>query len=270
MGILQNIKKDYKMANYINGVDISNLQGDVDFNALAATGVQFIVARCGIGNDGIDSDYNANIAGARAAGLQVLAYHFCYPLPTIPGKENRSPQAQAQAHFNAAQGVQACCDLEWPTSDQWGQWGCTAASISQWTLEYLQTYSQLSGTPMIIYTYPYYAESLNLAAQPQFAQYPLWIASYEDSPDIPAPWNSWVLWQQTGGGGHLSNGAPVDTDVAPDLSLWGLVNQAAAAPITEPAPNPLPAPEPIPAPISTNNSGVWTSIGNAISRLFGK
>lgn len=249
----------------VQGYDISALQGDVNFQTLANNGIKFVILRCGIGNDGIDGDYKVNVARAQAAGLQVACYHFIYPLPTVPGKESRSPQAQAQAHFNASEGVLACCDLEWPTSDQWQHWGCSAAEIKQWALEYLQTYSQLSGRNMIVYTYPYFAQSLNLAASPEFAQYPLWIASYEANPAIPAPWSDWVLWQTTGGGGHLPNGAPVDTDIAKDLSLWG-VGQA-VAPIQ--VPDPVQAPDPVQVPAPTSPGGnVWISIGNTISQLF--
>ena len=39
------------------GLDISVIQGTVDFQAVVASGIQFIVARCGIGNSGIDIDY---------------------------------------------------------------------------------------------------------------------------------------------------------------------------------------------------------------------
>lgn len=256
----------------IKGIDVSNIQGNINWNTVAAQGIQFCVIRCGVGNDGIDGDYAGNMRAAQAAGLQVMAYHFIYPLLNDATHTNRDPVSQAQAHFNAAQGVLAACDLEWPTSDQWGHWGCTASSISQWALEYLQAYSQLSGTPMIIYTYPYYAQSLNLALQPEFAQYPLWIASYEANPTIPAPWSDWVLWQTTGGGGHLPNGAPVDTDMAKDLSPWGVVNQPAATPVSEPVPGPVSEPAPPPDPISAPPAGsnIWTSIGNAISQLFRK
>ena len=58
---------------------------------------------------------------------------------------------------------------------------------------------------------------------PQFADYPLWIASYQaNSPMIPKPWTSYVLWQNSGGTAKLPNGVNVDTDLAVDLNLWGV------------------------------------------------
>jgi lysozyme len=255
----------------INGIDVSSVQGiTIDWQAVAATGVQFAVIKCGNGNDAPDPDFARNVAGAQNAGLQIVCYHFVYPLPPLAGDPSRAPAAQAQMHFNAAQGVLAACDLEWPPVQNWAQWNCSATQINQWGLDYLAAYSQLSGRPMIIYTYPYFAQTVQLSAD--YAQYPLWIASYENTPTIPAPWTNWTLWQTTGGGGHLPNGEPVDTDVAPDLSLWGVVNQPVAAPIVAPAPDPIPEPATPPDPVSVPapSPSIWTSIGNTISQLFRK
>lgn len=263
------------------GVDISNIQGTVNYTALAASGVSFVILRCGIGNDGVDSMYSKNLAEARAAGLQVACYHFVYPLPVVPGKESRSPQAQAQAHFKAAQGVLACMDFEWPEEKDWAAWGCTAAQINQWGLDYLAEYSSLIGQPMIIYTYPNYAQTVQITSA--YAQYPLWIASYEPTPTIPTPWNSWVLWQNTGGGGKLPNGAPVDTDLAPDLSLWNvnltepLPNVVAVSPNNPNPPDPMPLPvvvNPPVVPVVTApaspaiSDNIFTNIVNAVANFL--
>lgn len=264
----------------INGVDISVIQGKVDFVALAASGIQFVIIRCGVGNGGIDSLYASNVAAAKAAGLKVMAYHFVYPLPPLASQPLRDPVKQAQYHFKAAQGELAACDYEWPTPDQWAKWGCTASQMNQWCLAYLQEYERLSGQKMAVYTYPYFAQSLNLPAD--FAQYPLWIASYETNPTIPHPWTDWVLWQTTGGGGHLPvSDAAVDTDVAKDLSLWDAVpvpapivipaHQPDPTPVPLPPPPPVVAPAPLPVPpVVSNNMGILVSIWNAVSNFFKK
>lgn len=232
----------------INGVDISVMQGVVDFAALAASGIQFVIIRCGVGNDGIDSKYLANVAAAHAAGLKVMAYHFVYPLPPLTGEPLRDPVKQAQYHFNAVAGQLAACDFEWPVPEDWAKWGCTPAQITQWCLTYLQEYEALSGRKMVIYTYPYFAQNLNLPAV--FAQYPLWIASYDDAtPLIPAPWTDWVIWQNNDHGSAAGISVEVDLDVAKDLSLWdGVPVVVPPAPPPTPAPSPTPVPVPIPIP----------------------
>ena len=260
----------------IKGIDISTVQGTVDFASVAAAGYQFVICRCGVGNNGSDSNYKSNIAKATAAGLQVAAYHFVFPLPTN-GIASRAPAAQAAAHFAAAGNISVvCCDLEWPVQGDWAKWGCSPAQIIQWVTAYLQAYEALSGVRPIVYTYPNFAQSVKLPAS--FAQtYQLWLASYESSPAIPAPWTDWVLWQNTGGTERLPNGVPVDTNYAKDLSLW---NAAPVAPVVPEVPEvpevplvpevpdvPVPAPPSLPVnvitpPTTSTLTSIWQVIGN--------
>lgn len=247
------------MTELIKGVDISNIQGHVDFKALAASGVQFVICRCGVGNNGVDNLYKQNIANATAAGLKVAAYHFIFPLPTTKSQPTRDPKVQAKMHFDAAGNVPVvCCDLEWPEQQDWSKWGCTAQQITEWTVAYLEEYESLSGTRPVVYTYPNFAKSLNLPES--FAQkYKLWIASYQNgSPWVPKPWTDWVLWQDSGGTQNLPNGGPVDTDKAKDLSLWdpqpvttATTESASVVPIQveRPAPVETPVPIEVPAPV---------------------
>lgn len=278
------------MTDYIKGVDISIIQGNVDFAALAASGVQFVIIRCGVGNSGIDSKYAANVAAAKAAGLKVACYHFIYPLPPLASQPLRDPVKQAQFHFNASLNQLSCIDCEWPAPEDFAKWNCTPAQINQWMLDYMAEYTRLSNQMPIIYTYPYWAAAVKFNSV--FAQYPLWIASYQATPAIPAPWTDWVLWQNTGGGGHLpTSGVPVDTDLAKDLSLWGYVpppapvlpppdHQPDPPPVvTIPVPDPTPvAPPPVVAPpvaptpdveASINKDiSIFVSLWNALMHLF--
>ena len=267
------------MADLIKGLDVSVIQGIVDFTKVAAEGIQFVICRCGVGNSGKDSTYDKNMADAKAAGLQVMAYHFVYPLPPQAGNPTRAPAEQAKMHAGYANGALAACDLEWPTQPDWAKWGCSAAQIGEWALEYLQAYENLTGIKPLVYTYPDFAHHVNLP--PAIASYPLWIASYAPTPLIPAPWTDWALWQDTGGGGKLPNGAPVDTDKARDLSLWNTT--VTATPVVQPLPEPsvdvpppvdvsVPAPVPVsqPAPTPVSSSNIFTLIGSVLSGLFKK
>ena len=47
------------MTNYIKGLDVSSIQGIIDWNAVAAQGYQFAILRCGVGNNGIDSMFSS-------------------------------------------------------------------------------------------------------------------------------------------------------------------------------------------------------------------
>lgn len=64
------------------GIDVSVFQGDIDWNAVKADGIDFVMLRAGYrgyGQKGIlgeDDNFRKNAVAARAAGLQVGAYFF--------------------------------------------------------------------------------------------------------------------------------------------------------------------------------------------------
>jgi len=218
----------------IKGLDISAVQEGVDFDWLVNQGFQFVVIRCGVGNEGVDGLYKKNVAEAKAAGMKVMAYHFVYPLPSDPSHTSRDPVAQAQAHFKAANGELAAIDVEWPEPQDWKKWNVDANFIKQWINSYLDEYTRLSGGKKpLFYTYPNYAKLIKFDVN--VSQYPLWIASYLQTPEIPAPWSDYYMWQ-TGGGDKLTlpNGIKTDTDVVKDFSYWESSSNQETPPVSPP------------------------------------
>lgn len=240
----------------VKGIDISTIQGQVNFAACKADGLEFVVCRCGVGNGGKDNLFDHNVTAATAAGMKVAAYHFIFPLPPLPSQPLRDPVEQAKLHAKWAGSTSACpvvaCDLEWPPPEQWAKWGCTASQIVEWTVKYLEAYEQLTGVRPIVYTYPYFAQAIQLPAS-FAAKYKLWIASYQASPAIPHPWTDWVMWQDSSGPYHLpGTSIVVDTDKMKNLAdLWpdaAVVPAPAPAPVPDPTPAPAPDPVPVPPP----------------------
>jgi GH25 family lysozyme M1 (1,4-beta-N-acetylmuramidase) len=246
----------------IKGCDISAIQGNVDFPSLVAAGYQFCVFRCFVGNSNKDSLYDKNVAGATAAGLKVAAYHFIYPLPTIPSQPKRDPKVQAAMHVQAAGNVSVvCCDMEWPYPRNWAQWACSAPQIVEWVTTYLQEYERLSGIRPLVYTYSSFAQSIHLPAS--FAQtYKLWIASYTNKPSIPAPWTDWAMWQSSGGAEKLPNGVAVDIDYVKDLSLWD-VAPGVPVPATSVPVQTVSTPDPVAVPIPMQTSSPADVVASA-------
>lgn len=62
----------------MKGIDIYRGQGDVDWNAVKESGVQFVILKAGGSDDGFytDAAFERNYAGAKAAGIAVGAYYF--------------------------------------------------------------------------------------------------------------------------------------------------------------------------------------------------
>lgn len=260
------------MTNFYTGYDISVIQGNVPFETLAQQGTRFIISRCAVGNSGTDINYTKNIKGTKDAGMLAMAYNFAFPLPTIPSQPTRDPIVQAQIHFNAAAGELASLDMEWPVIGDWNKWGCSASQIVDWTLKYLQEYEKLSGKKIPIYTYPNFMQTIGNPES--FKDYPLWIASYQaNTPYLPKPWDSYVLWQNGGGTAKLPNGAAVDTDLALNLDLWGVSTAPVLVDPSIPQVNtqipmlvPVINPTPIAPVIATNSQPTLDTTGSSPAR----
>ena len=71
------------------GVDISAAQGNVNMDKIKAAGYDFVMIHCGFGNDDPDQDdsqFEANVKKAEAAGLLWGAYLYSYALNTDEAK----------------------------------------------------------------------------------------------------------------------------------------------------------------------------------------
>lgn len=62
------------------GVDVSENNGRVDWEAVAAAGQKFAIVRSSYGRYAEDEDFIRNVDGARSAGLMCGAYHYSYAL----------------------------------------------------------------------------------------------------------------------------------------------------------------------------------------------
>jgi lysozyme len=214
----------------ILGCDISQYQGAipaVQWQAIASD-KRFVYLRAGVGNDPPDITFAANAANARAAGLIVGAYNFVYPLPPDSAHTGRDPESQAQLHFQACAGLGSAngdlpiaVDLEWPVSSAWPVWGCSAAQIVEWVVRYMAKTLSLFGRAPLLYTYPDFVAQLGHPAA--LGAYPLWLASYQPVPDIPAPWTSCVMQQTNDGGYTLPNGGHADEDQCTEAAFAALL-----------------------------------------------
>ena len=79
----------------IHGIDVSKFQGDIDWNQVAGSGVQFAWIKASEGGDHADARFEANWEGAKAAGVPHGAYHFVYwcrpPMEEMANFEQSAP-----------------------------------------------------------------------------------------------------------------------------------------------------------------------------------
>ncbi len=67
----------------VHGIDVSHHQGEIDWARVRAAGISFAYIKASEGADFVDSRFEANWRGAKAAGVARGAYHFftlCTPV----------------------------------------------------------------------------------------------------------------------------------------------------------------------------------------------
>ena len=182
----------------MNGIDVSNVQGNVNINLVKNDGIGFIVAKATEGSTFIDTYYNKNIANAKAAGLLAGAYHFAR-FVDVTG-------AIQEANFFVANCSGVNPDFVALDFEQQCSGDMTGACLA-----FLDIISKVA--PAVIYCNPSY---INAYLNSTITKYPLWVADY----GVPSPatplWGNYVMWQHSESGQIFGISGNVDLDVMTD------------------------------------------------------
>lgn len=186
----------------VTGIDVSHYQGVVDWQAVKAANIGYAFAKASEGEAIVDSQFDANWQGMKAAGLLRGAYHFF--------DSSVDPVAQAKNFLNAV-GSLAASDLP-PVLDIEifrGPFG--NSSLANNVLTWLNNVQDACGRTPIIYTGPSFWDKY---MTDQFGSYPLWVAEYGvAAPRIPVGWTNWTFWQSTEAATVAGVHGSVDSDV---------------------------------------------------------
>jgi lysozyme len=170
-------------------IDISNNQGVIAWDQVAAAGIQAAFAKCSEGVKFADAFLARNLTGMRAAGIAPAVYHFALPAWN-------SPQDEA-AHFLAALGSQLqpgepiALDME---RDPYG--GTLPRNCGPWAVAWLTAVQSATGCLPLVYTNRDLIQNYGLGAAAATGA-GLWLAAPGVAdPAIPAPWQ-FLAMQQT-------------------------------------------------------------------------
>lgn len=177
-------------ASPLEGIDVSSVQGKIDWQRVAKAGISFAYLRALIGRDDVDTMLATNAAGAKAAGVPFGLYGVVYPRME-PRAQDADIQAAQLANLHAKYGAALRPMLDVETLPK------VNATSAEWlaAVELYATRLDAVGLSPIVYTYPAFWRALK--APPSFAKRPLWLAHYTSAPkpDVPPPWTSVLLWQ---------------------------------------------------------------------------
>ena len=183
------------MSNVLIGIDVSNAQGTIDWDTVAASNVaQYVFCKATEGLTYVDSRFQTNWAAIKSHGWVRGCYHFA--------RVDADAVTQAD-HFVSTVGSVDPSDmlvLDIETASVSG------SQFTDWNLAWLQRVEQQTGCTPIVYTggpfFNSHGGSADADTAAKLAHYPLWLAAYTNSPNnfIPAEWKhlGWTFWQSSG------------------------------------------------------------------------
>lgn len=194
---------------YLQGVDVSQYQGRIDWRAVART-QQFAIARATLGNTYVDTYYASNRYGARAAHVRLGAYHFAKP-----GSNANDALIEADLFVRVAKlrrgDLIPALDLE--VTGGLGPW-----TLQKWVRTWLARVASQVGVKPMIYVSPTFWKTYmgNTTWFANAGYKTLWIAHWNVSaPTVPAAnWGGkgWTFWQWTSCGHVTGITGCVDRD----------------------------------------------------------
>lgn len=245
----------------VEGVDVFDGQGLVDWNAVARAGIQFAFIKATQGTYDTQATFSFNWSQARAAGVLRSAYHFFDPT------EDGAAQA---GHFLATVGemdvsdLPPMLDIECPDGDpnclySGASGAASAAEIATRLWAFLRAVEQATGKMPVVYTFGAYLEETGVSTA-GLSIYPLALAFPSDAPCVsaPAPWAQATFWQYSWEGSVDGISGPVDRDrflgALGDLQAWAGASKDASAPNPMVAPASSASPSACPSPSTPSSA----------------
>ncbi len=196
----------------LDGIDVSKYQGNVNWNSVAADGVDFAVTRVGYrGYDGgkivVDSTCSANLKNATAAGLDVGVYFFSQAINTQEAIEEANTCLNAVRGYNIT--LPIYIDVESTTSS--GRLDRANLTIAQRTAiveAFCQTVENAGYEAGIYANKSYFLNYLD----PDYlsTKYKIWLAHYVTQSNYKGDYQ---IWQYSDRGTVKGVSGYVDRDV---------------------------------------------------------
>lgn len=181
----------YKNDNTEIGIDVSEWQGDIDFNKVKDAGVTFVIIRIGVQTNDfepkLDNKYLDNIKNAKDAGLKVGVYLYSI----TDNKESAKNQALWVLDKLNNEKLELGIAFDWENWKYWNEYKISFHDINEIANTFMDTINE-NGYSTMLYGSKFYLEKI------WKTNYPIWLAHYIDGKSDYN--NDYIIWQQCSNG----------------------------------------------------------------------
>lgn len=203
------------------GIDVSQWQGNIDFEQVAASGVRAVYIRSSMGSGYVDPYFEQNYDRAKEAGLHVGFYHY------VTARTVSQARYQAQFFINTVKDREFECRLAMDFEDLID---LSNEEINRIGLAFVQAVEEFGGREAVVYSDVSNAQAVFGG---ELTGYPLWVAAYGQSlSSVQTNWPSWAGWQYTDRGQVPGISGVVDRNYFTDVMF--LEEPGPVRPVAEP------------------------------------
>ncbi len=195
----------------VKGIDVSLNQGSIDWDKVAADGVEFAIIRVGYrgwgtGKFKMDERFEEYMSGALRAGIEVGVYFVTQAISVEEGIEEAEYVLEAIKPYNVTWPV--VIDIEPASSDEARTAGLTRDQRTDYAVAFCDRIAEAGYTPSIYCSISWFVDRLDIA---RIAPYDKWLAQYFSRPYFPYDFQ---IWQYTNTGKVDGIKGNVDLDLA--------------------------------------------------------
>ena len=211
--VIQGVKYTFNGDGSLNtgtvmGIDISKHNGNIDWNAVKNSGVQYVILRCGYRGSasGVlveDQKFKSNIQGATAAGLKVGIYFFSQAVNEVEAVEEASMTLSLIKNYRITYPVYIDVESANGRAD-----GIPKAARTSVINAFCQTIRNSGYTPGLYANKNWLTEKINTGA---LGGCKIWLAQYVAAPTYAGRYE---MWQYSSRGSIAGIKGNVDLNVS--------------------------------------------------------
>lgn len=170
------------------GIDVSKHNGKIDWNAVKASGVDFVIIRCAYRGSSTgalieDPNFHTNIKGASAAGLKVGIYLFSQAINEVEAVKEASLAVSLAKGYNLTYPIFIDTEASGGRADK-----IDVATRTAVVNAFCQTVQSAGYKPGIYASKTWYEKKLSMGA---IGNYKIWLAQYAATPTYGGRYDMW-------------------------------------------------------------------------------